>query len=81
MQAQLNKPHTLSVKASEFKTRFGKYRELALSGELIGVNSHGRDDDVFLISKKELNRLRAERSFFHASDMPDEWADALKNIK
>lgn len=66
-----------SVSASEFKNRFGKYKNIAMQGEIIGISSNGRDEEVALISIRDLRQLQAERRFLPASEMPSEWVNSL----
>lgn len=68
----------IKVTATEFKERFGKYRDNALR-EPVAITTHGRES-LILLSADEYHRLkRRERQSLLVSELPeDELQDLLE---
>ena len=63
------------VSATEFARNFGRYRDRAMTGEVIEVTSHGRVVGGFLSPDEiaHFERLkRREREVFRVGDLPDD---------
>lgn len=68
-------PEKTIVPASEFARNFGRYREHALTGDIVRVSSHGRVVGGYL-SAKELEHFerlkRREREVLVVGELPDD---------
>ncbi len=72
--------HPTRVTASEFQQAFGALSDKARH-EPVVITKHGRDSLV-VMSAQEWERLkRRDRRVGLTTDLPEEWADAVRHAK